>query len=145
MAIDEFVDHFLSGNLYFGDYHLHTTSWMNGCEGRIRQENLLVLRYEDLVENKHESATAINRLIAPGILLDDSALSEVVNSTGFDTMKENITKNPGTFHFNPSTFFRSGKTNDWIDKLSADSISKIDQKTKEVWKKENRNSTSLRA
>lgn len=145
IGIDQFVDLFLAGNLYFGDYHKHTAAWKNGCDGRINQNNLLVLRYEDLVENKHESARAINRFITPEVLLDEHALEQVIQSTAFDTMKESITKNPGSFHFNPSTFFRSGTTNDWAEKLSAESIAKIDRKTMEVWTNEPVNPIALRA
>ncbi|MFM1745726.1 MAG: hypothetical protein RLZZ630_1663 [Bacteroidota bacterium] len=145
MGIDTFVDHFLEGGLYFGDYHRHTAEWIANCGGRIRPESLLVLRYEDLVEKKIDSARTINRFISPEVILDENALNEVAESTAFDTMKESITKNPGTFHFNPNTFFRAGKTNDWEEKLSAESIEKIDAKTAEYWKTITGKTIALRA
>ena len=49
-------------------------------------------------------------------------------------MKKEIIQNPGSFHFNPNTFFRSGKTDDWKEELSAEAILKIDAKTAEIWK-----------
>jgi hypothetical protein len=48
-------------------------------------------------------------------------------------MKNKISENPGSFHFNVSTFFRSGKTEDWKTKLSSENIAAIDNKTAILW------------
>lgn len=133
IQIDQFVDHFLSGKLYFGDYHQHTLNWVNGCGGRINPDQLLVLRYEDLVNDKFRSALLINHFLTPQIKLNRTQTEEVAMSTAFDTMKKGIIENPGSFHFNPTTFFRSGRTDDWATQLSAESIHKIDQKTERYW------------
>jgi hypothetical protein len=48
-------------------------------------------------------------------------------------MKNKISENPGSFHFNVNTFFRSGKTEDWKTKLSYENIAAIDKKTAVLW------------
>jgi hypothetical protein len=48
-------------------------------------------------------------------------------------MKNRILENPGSFHFNVNTFFRSGKTEDWKTKLSLKNIADIDKKTAVMW------------
>jgi Sulfotransferase domain len=133
MQIDEFVNHFVFGKLYFGDYHRHTLDWVNGCGGRINPEQLLVLRYEDLVNDKLRCSLMINQFIRPQMKLNRKQVEEVVSSTAFDTMKKGIMENPGSFHFNPKTFFRSGRTDDWATQLSPESIQKIDHKTESIW------------
>lgn len=133
IAIDEFVDLFLSGKLYFGDFHQHTQEWMAGCMGAINPEQLLTLHYEDLVQDKFRKAIAINAFLSKDRMLSRSQIENVVASTEFNTMKQGIMENPGSFHFNPNTFFRSGKTNDWVTQLSEESIQKIDAKTESVW------------
>jgi hypothetical protein len=37
MEMDEFITYFLSGNLYFGDYHLHVKHWINRTDVRINK------------------------------------------------------------------------------------------------------------
>lgn len=131
--INTFVDLFLSGNLYFGDYHQHTSEWMMGCMGLIEPGQLLTLHYEDLVQDKFRKAVAINSFLSGNRMLSRSQIENVVSSTEFNTMKQGIMENPGSFHFNPNTFFRAGKTNDWETQLSDESIRKIDAKTEAVW------------
>ena len=51
----------------------------------------------------------------------------------FNTMKNAILNDPGTFHFNANRFFRSGKTDDWKAHLSEALANRIDQKTEDQW------------
>jgi hypothetical protein len=57
----------------------------------------------------------------------------VAAATEFNTMKQSILQNPGTFHFNAERFFRSGRTDDWKDQLTARQVAAIDRKTLEQW------------
>jgi hypothetical protein len=51
-------------------------------------------------------------------------------------MKKEITENPQSFHFNPQTFFREGKSYGWMKKLTSEQIALIDEKTARIWGKE---------
>jgi hypothetical protein len=133
LDMDRFLGMFLSGGLYFGDYHRHVLEWMQGCGGRIRPEQLLVLRYEDLVERKAEVADAITAHILPGSRLTDEQRRRITEATEFGTMKKGIIDRPGSFHFNPETFFRSGTTDDWVRHLLPAQAAAIDAKSERVW------------
>lgn len=133
LDLDLFSSMFAEGDLYFGDYHRHVLSWLRRKDARIPRENLLVLRYEDLVERKLEAVDRLAAFVAPGRTLSPELRMEIALSTEFDTMKKSISENPGSFHLNPKVYFRSGKTNDWEEHLSPLAIEAIDQKTREVW------------
>jgi hypothetical protein len=133
LTLDRFVSLFVEGHLYFGDYHQHTLEWLDGCGGRIASDQMLALRYEELVERKADVVDAMARHLGRGASLPAARRDAVAASTEFATMKEGITANPRTFHFNPATFFRAGRTDDWMNHLSADHVAAIDAKTMRVW------------
>jgi hypothetical protein len=133
LTMEEFLPMFLDGSLYFGDYHQHTLDWAGGCAERIHTNRMLVLRYEALVDRKEEAVDAIAGHILPGHILSDRDRQSIAASTEFSTMKQGIIENPGSFHFNPQTFFRSGKTEGWKTHLDDDQRSRIDEKSERVW------------
>jgi hypothetical protein len=143
LTMDEFARMFTEGNMYFGDYHTHTLDWISGCEGKIDKENLLVLKYEDLVERKMESARILCQFLLSENLPTDAQLEEIVAATEFNTMKKEITENPQSFHFNPQTFFREGKSYGWMEKLTEEQIHTIDQKTALTWGEDHLSSPQL--
>lgn len=145
LTYDDFLDLFTGGNLYFGDYHEHTLEWINGCGGKIPKDNLLVLRYEDLVERKIESVKILAKFLLTDNKLNENQLESIAATTEFSTMKKEITENPQSFHFNPQNFFRSGKCFDWMEKLNFEQISKIDIKTRSLWGATNLSSPDLSA
>jgi hypothetical protein len=63
LTMEEFLPMYLDGGLYFGDYHQHTLDWIAGCHGRVNRDQLLVLRFEDLVDQKVRSVDAIAKHI----------------------------------------------------------------------------------
>lgn len=133
LPMDAFIERYLEGDLYFGDYHQHVLGWVRQASPHIRPEQVLVLRYEDLVENKLESVARLARFLAPDHRLSPEAQERIAVSTGFDSMKKEMTVNPRSFYFNPKVFFRSGKTRDWEEQLTPGQIAAIDDKTRRVW------------
>lgn len=133
LSYDEFLEYFIEGNLYFGDYHTHTLEWIDACGNKIDKNSLLILRYEDLVERKMESVKAISDFILEENLLQENQYEKIIEATDFNKMKNEITANPQSFHFNPQTFFRSGTCYDWMEKLTEDQIIKINDKTSKFW------------
>lgn len=132
LPLSRFIDFFLEGDLYFGDYHHHVASYADPSAHGIRPEQLLVLRFEDLVERKLRSVRSLSRFLL-GHLLPFQATLDVAQRTEFNTMKSAIRQNPGSFHFNPDRFFRSGRTDDWAEQLSPQDIRRIDAKTQQIW------------
>jgi hypothetical protein len=133
LTMEEFLPMFLDGGLYFGDYHQHTLDWVGGCGDRIARDRLLVLRYEDLVERKELAVDAIAGHVAPDKQLSSADRSAIAASTAFGTMKQGIIEKPGSFHFNPETFFRSGQTEGWKTQLDDNQRARIDEKSERVW------------
>ncbi|MFM7725399.1 MAG: sulfotransferase domain-containing protein [Flavobacteriales bacterium] len=133
LDMDTFVDMFVDGNLYFCDYHKQTLGWLSRCYGRIAYDQIMAFRFEELVMNKYDCAKALAAFLLPGMEVSHEQLMHIAAATEFDTMKKEITDNPRSFHFNPNTFFRSGKTDDWKEKLSVQAIEKIDTKTVLCW------------
>jgi hypothetical protein len=133
MTADQFVEFFVKGNLYFGDYHRHTSNWLNQCNGRLAKEQLIVFRFEELVNRKVDCVKAMARFFVPDAEMPSGEMLRIAESTEFVTMKKEITDNPRSFHFNPNTFFRSGRTDDWQEILSPESIAQIEAKTIAFW------------
>lgn len=133
LGMDAFVEQFLDGDLYFGDYHQHVRSWLERGDDRIRRGNILALSYEDMVERKPEVARALADFLVPGHDFSEDQLDRIAASTDFNTMKAEVTANPQSFHLNPKVYFRSGTTRDWETQLSALSIAAIDEKSRRVW------------
>jgi hypothetical protein len=132
LEMDQFISLFLEGNLYFGDYHEHVKNWILNTDLRINRDNFLVLSYEDLVENKILMTKKLASFLCSKIL-PSSKIREIIEATAFQNMKNKISENPGSFHFNVNTFFRSGKTDDWKKHLSVKNETDIDNKTAIRW------------
>jgi hypothetical protein len=133
LDLDSFVEHFVDGDLYFGDYHRHVLGWLYRQDDRISKQQLLALRYEDLVEDKKRCAHTLLDFLAPEETVSDAVINEIVASTEFKTMKKEITENPQSFHLNPKVYFRAGKTKDWEQHLSPIALAAINAKTQEIW------------
>jgi hypothetical protein len=142
LNMHDFITLFIKGKLYFGDYHQHVLDWLSGCHSQIAEKQLLILQYEELVTNKLASTSAIANFIQPGAQLSDSTVNAVAKTTDFATMKQGLIDKPGSFHFNPVTFFRAGTTNDWQLHLSTEAQALIDQKTRDCWGKSELNCLS---
>lgn len=132
LPLDRFVDYFLEGDLYFGDYHRHVAGYFQPEAHGIDPDQILQLRFEDLVKRKIRSVRTLSRFLLGRIPTHDQVRA-IADSTEFNTMKAAIQQNPGSFHFNPNRFFRSGRTDDWAEQLSAKDIARIDAKTQQVW------------
>ena len=133
ISMDDFLDRFIEGDLYFGDYHEHVLGWVRRLSPEIRPEQVLVLRYEDLVENKEQSLDRLVRFLSSGRVLGEDMRDRIVASTGFESMKQEMTVNPRSFYFNPKVFFRSGKAREWAEQLTPEQVARIDEKTRRLW------------
>ncbi|MBU3677514.1 MAG: sulfotransferase domain-containing protein, partial [Chitinophagaceae bacterium] len=133
LDMDSFIDLFLEGNLYFGDYFEHTSSWINARNDRLGNNQVLSIRYEDLVERKTETLQQLSAYLFPQHTLSDDAANHIVASTEFERMKQAIKENPQTFHFNPDKFFREGKSMGWRDSLTIAQQTRIAQHAQLRW------------
>ena len=135
LTLDGFVDLFVDGDLYFGEYHSHAADWIAVCRPDIEARQVLSLTYEQLVEHKTSSVRQLSSFLLQDWYPSDDIVDAVVQATGFDAMRREITQNPQSFHLDPTTFFRSGQVRDWERHLSAGAVAAIDAKTRSSWKK----------
>ena len=133
LDMDSFIDLFLEGRLYFGDYFEHTSRWMRTAAGKPDMGRVISVRYEDLVERKTESILKFCNFLFPGLSLTDEKAASIAEATEFDKMKKEISENPQTFHFNPDKFFREGKSRGWEESLSREQQARICSVASEKW------------
>lgn len=132
LPIEEFAELFLEGDLYFGDYHRHVLDWLDFA-AQAGEKRAFVTSYEDMVLNKEETMSKLAVFLEPGSQLDMSRCRELCKQTKFEAMREDISRNPRSFHFNPRLFFRSGKIDDWMSQIPASLAQRIDEKTEAYW------------
>lgn len=133
LDMDSFIDIFLEGALYFGDYFDHTTRWINESGKVLGNENVLSLQYEDLVDNKVDCMMQLANFLFPTLTLHKEDAACIVQATEFDTMKKEISNNPQTFHFNVDKFFREGKSLGWQESLNMEQQEKINAVARIKW------------
>jgi hypothetical protein len=132
LDLDRFSELFVAGDLYFGDYFSHVLGWLEP-EGPVQPGQVCVLRYEDMVEHKRETLERLQRFLFPSVVLEPSQATAIAASTEFQTMKQELSSNPGSFHLNPSIYFRSGTTDDWRQQLSPAAQARIREATRRRW------------
>lgn len=102
-------DYFLTGNLKFGKWDEHVTSWLSNKNNH----NQLMIKYEDLVNNPENSFFEIINFI--GANYDQSVLKNGIKETSFSNLrKRELTE--GVAEFNSTedlTFIRKGEIGDW--------------------------------
>lgn len=130
MGLDAFIDIFLEGNLYFGDYFDHTIDWIEKANQKL---NLINLKYEDLVDDKLNAAKKLFEFICPEISITIKDLECIIEKTEFEKMKKDLKENPQSFHFNTEKFFRSGKSYGWQTELTKIQQLKIENIIKKRW------------
>jgi hypothetical protein len=101
-------------------------SWSHHVRGWTEQEDLerVVVRYEDLLADPEPQFRKIAELL--GLKLDDAGLERVLSMTQFERLREAEQKSG--FKEKPQhseRFFRTGKTKQWLNRLSAEQIQQI--------------------
>lgn len=132
LDLDRFVQLFAEGDLYFGDYFSHVLGWLEP-QGVVRSEQVCALRYEDMVEQKLQTVQRLQAFLFPAQDLDPELARTIAASTDFDTMKQQISEHPGSFHLNPKIYFRAGTTDNWRQHLSAAAEATIAAACRERW------------
>ncbi len=133
LEMDDFVHLFAQGGLYFGSYYDHVAGWIKRRDARVRDEQVCLMFYEDMVEKKRETILRLQEFLYPGQTITEEQIVSITAASSFDAMKADITKNPRSFHLNPAVYFRAGKTDDWKEKLTDRARAVIDEATQKHW------------
>lgn len=118
LSLDRFVELFAEGDLYFGDYFNHVLGWLEPQASGMQDDQVCVLRYEDMVEQKLQCVHRLQAFLFPGQQLDHGQAQAIAASTDFEAMKQQISERPGSFHLNPQVYFRAGTKDNWRQHLS---------------------------
>uniref|UniRef100_A0A1I7XMN3 Sulfotransfer_1 domain-containing protein n=1 Tax=Heterorhabditis bacteriophora TaxID=37862 RepID=A0A1I7XMN3_HETBA len=124
---DTFVDLFLSGQLAFGDYFDHLLSWMP----HIEDENVIFLKYEDMVENLEGAVYKIGVFLggnAQKLVETPHRLETVVKNSRIDAMKKDQKRwfPESQFCRHKSEFIRKGGSRDWKNYLKKEQSDRLD-------------------
>lgn len=101
------------------DWFAHTLGWWKVAQAC--PEQVLWVRYEDMLSHPLESVKQVAQLVNPAALNDEALLEKIVHASSFGQMKQRHEADPannkmriagGTGHF------RKGKAGDWCDHLS---------------------------
>ncbi|CAH1105251.1 unnamed protein product [Psylliodes chrysocephalus] len=138
VEFDTFCDLFINGAVIYGDLLDHYLEFWN----RRHQENILILRYEDMKEDTKKAIKTVAKFIEKDVTEEEV---EILNNyIQFPKMKENkscnceilLDKKGGKEYFEKvgCHFIRKGEIGDWKNHMSLEIIQKfdewIDRKTK---------------
>ncbi|XP_043825518.1 sulfotransferase family cytosolic 1B member 1-like [Dromiciops gliroides] len=121
----EFLEKFMSGNVPYGSWYEHVTSWWE----KKKDHPILYLFYEDIKEHPKREIRKVMQFL--GKQLDEETLDRIVQRTSFETMKNNIWVNyksyPSTFFDHDiSSFMRKGIAGDWKNYFTVAENEKFD-------------------
>ncbi len=121
---DEFFELYKQHKLIYGDYF----DWCNSWWPLRREENILVIRYEDMIRDLKGSVETIDRFLGGNV--DDSTISRIVEQTTFSNMKDNPQLNMtghSIFRYDVSQFCRKGVVGDWKNYFTAEQNEYVDR------------------
>ncbi len=101
LSWDEFVDHFLSGEVSFGSWWEHVPEWWAHRD----ESNVLFLKYEDMKKDLPTSIKTIADFL--GYNIDQDTLQKIAQATTIESMKVN------TSLWKEQQFLRKGVVGDW--------------------------------
>lgn len=104
---------------YLGSWSSHVASW-----SRLSHQQILVLRYEDMLDKPLKPFGQVARLLGMG--KEKNAIKRAIRFSSFAELKKQevrsgfIERSP-----NSSAFFRAGRKNQWVDGLSDEQVARM--------------------
>ncbi|KAG8185455.1 hypothetical protein JTE90_022386 [Oedothorax gibbosus] len=134
LTIDDFMDDFLKGVWWYGDYCDHVMSFLSQSE----RDNVLVLTYESLISNRKEEVLRLAKFLGEEYYKclkgDEAILDKIIEHTEFDYMKKNVAfiapeipKNNESSELKERkvNFFRKGTVGDGKKSLTETQLKKL--------------------
>ena len=124
---DTFFECFIRGEVDFGDYFDHLTSWWP----KRAEPNLLFLTFEQMRASPADAVRSIARLLggrAERLARDPRALDAVVHASGFDEMRRDQQRWSSARPADMPAFVRKGVVGDWRQYFSAAQARRLSEK-----------------
>ncbi|KAG8201901.1 hypothetical protein JTE90_027379 [Oedothorax gibbosus] len=90
LTIDDFLEDFVKGILWYGDYCDHVLSFLS----QAKRENVFVCTYENLISNRKEEVLRLAKFLGEEhyeyLSKDEATLDRIVAQTEFEYMKANV-------------------------------------------------------
>ena len=148
MGIDtnKAIDIILNNNKFMTSSHKVNElvcTWKNNLESWLTFTDVprLVIRYEDIVENLNKILNQLIEFIEKIAKLEiknkENKIKNVIKSTNFDILKKEENKRGFKEASNFSSFFREGKSGQWLKELTNDQIKLMENKLNKTLKKLN--------
>ncbi|XP_074132898.1 sulfotransferase 1B1-like [Sminthopsis crassicaudata] len=121
----EYLEKFMSGNVSYGHWHEHVTSWWE----KKKDHPILYLFYEDIKEDPKREIKKVMQFL--GKKFDEETLDRIVQHTSFEAMKDNSMVNykllpTSLMDHNISPFMRKGIAGDWKNYFTVAQNEKFD-------------------
>ena len=122
-SFDEFFDHFLDGQVAYGDYWHNVLSWWS----RRAQPNVLFLTYEEMPLDLRGVVRRVARFL--GKPVSEERVAAVADWCSFEQMKQNPATNAASMPKVPATgdFMRKGEVGDWRRYFSDEQSRRMDR------------------
>ncbi|CAN9508888.1 unnamed protein product [Ophioblennius macclurei] len=134
-STSDFLQKFLNGEVIFGSWFDHVTSWLN-IEQK-EKERVLYICYEEMIKDLKGSVAKIAQFLEKP--LSEEVIEKIADRCLFKNMKKNVMSNyslvPNEFmDRTKNEFLRKGVTGDWINLLTAEEGERFDAVYKEKMK-----------
>jgi hypothetical protein len=121
--LDRFLETFLCGKISaFGPWQKHVASWLDSTLAQ--NDNLLVVRFEDLRQNPREGFTRMAEFL--GVRVDDERIRQAIANNSLDKMKEKEEEQPQRASVK-GRFVRGGAVQGWRAKLTPKQVELIER------------------
>ena len=146
IEMNKFFRHFMNGIVPYNHFWDFYIAWQNHAMQHLDPNNVLWLRYEDIVSNKRDEVVRICRFLGVDKIVDEKEvgseekermLGEIEEHTSFQTMKEATIQGQGGLYFSKyisaNHFFREGKVGNWREYLTAEQSEEVDLVTRTLF------------
>ena len=123
-TFDEFFECFIRGEVDFGDYFDHLTSWLPHA----RETNVLFLTYEQMLADPAAAVVAVGELLtgaAAHVAAEPALVARIVAASSFDSMSRDQRRWSSQRPANMPEFVRKGVVGDWAEQFSREQARRL--------------------
>jgi hypothetical protein len=123
-TFDEFFECFLAGDVDFGDYFDHLTSW----RALANAENCLLMTYEGMSADPRAAVLAIAEFMGADGIDDSAVLTAILTHSSFASMSKDQQRWSSRRPDGMPAFVRKGRVGDWRNHFSLEQAGRLLEK-----------------